>query len=145
MLYINIRFNNYSYLLVILLIIGCGNTLSNYENAIEFRNGNSTTITTDKFRLTKLDDAAQFDMLPSELANNKIQIEKFDLYLAQSPTQNSGGFIFLIIKNSNPLKVCLKKADSLSPTTAALTNPIALLRVRKETAVEMHLGYCHKE
>ena len=136
------NFYNVTSLLAILLLFGCGNTLKNTENTIQLINGNSVTTTTNEFKLTKLKDAAQFDDLPKELANSKSQMKKFDFYLAQSPTQNSGGFVFQSIQNSNPLKVCLKKPDQFSATTLALSNPIALIRVKKEMILEMRLGYC---
>lgn len=69
-------------------------------------------------------------------------MNEFDYYLAQSPTQNTGGYIFEVIQNSNPLKICLKKPDQFSATTAVLTNSIALIKVRKETALDMTLSYC---
>jgi hypothetical protein len=69
---------------------------------------------------------------------------KFDFYLAQSPTQRSGGFVFQIIENSNPLRICLKKPEPLAAVTAALTNPMALIKVTKGFNVKMDLGFCER-
>jgi hypothetical protein len=67
---------------------------------------------------------------------------QFDFYLAQSPTQSSGGFVFQVVQNSDPLVICLKKPDPLSSVTAALTNPIAIVKVPKGLSMTTILGYC---
>ena len=94
--------------------------------------------------LKKLMEVADFEQLPRELESHKSQIGQFDFYLAQSPTQNSGGFMFQEIQNSDPLAVCLKKPEPLSKVTTALTNPNALVKVKKGQIVEMRLRYCNQ-
>ena len=144
---IMIKLNTYSFnkinlILVCLLLFGCGNTLIKPANAIEVFNINSVNQISREFKLTKLKDRASFDQLPKELASYQIQIDQFDFYLAQSPTQNSGGFVFQTIQNSEPLAVCLKKPEALSKTITAMTNPIAIVKVPKGLSIEMTLGYC---
>jgi hypothetical protein len=134
-------YNRYIYL-VLLLLLGCGYTLIKPANAIEIFNGNSVNQVSREFKLTKLKDMASFDQLPKELASYQIQIDQFDFYLAQSPTQSSGGFVFQLVQNSYPAVICLKKPDPLSSVLAALTNPIAIVKVPKGLSIEMTLGYC---
>lgn len=134
-------FNIY-WFLTFLLLIGCGNTLSNSGNKLEVLNGNSTSVVTKEFKLIKLQKTADFDKLPKEFERYKNEITQFDFYLVQSPTQNSGGYIFQLVQNSNPLIICLKKPDPLASVTAALTNPIALVKVKQGTVMELSLGYC---
>ena len=134
-------FNIY-WFLTFLLLIGCGNTLSNSGNKLEVLNGNSTSVVTKEFKLIKLQKTADFDKLPKEFERYKNEITQFDFYLVQSPTQNSGGYIFQLVQNSNPLVICLKKPDPLASVTAALTNPIALVKVKQGTVMELSLGYC---
>ena len=135
-------YKHYIYLLLLLLLFGCGNTLTRPTNSIEIINQNSATLIVDKFKLTKLQEEADFDGLPKGLVGYKNQMVKFDFYLAQSPTQRSGGFVFQIIENSNPLRICLKKPEPLAAVTAALTNPIALIKVTKGFNVKMGLSFC---
>lgn len=134
-------FNIY-WFLTFLLLIGCGNTLSNSGNKLEVLNGNSTSVVTKEFKLIKLQKTADFDKLPKEFERYKNEITQFDFYLVQSPTQNSGGYIFQLVQNSNPLVICLKKPDPLASVTAALTNPIALVKVKQGTVMGLSLGYC---
>jgi hypothetical protein len=135
-------FNRLQYVLVFLLLFGCGNTPIKPANVIEIFNGNSVNQISREFKLTKLKDRASFDQLPKELASYQIQIDQFDFYLAQSPTQSSGGFVFQVVQNSDPLVICLKKPDPLSSVTAALTNPIAIVKVPKGLSMTTILGYC---
>jgi hypothetical protein len=132
------------HLLLLLVLFGCGNTLVNEANTPEVINGNSVSRVTSEFKLTTIKSVSEFDQLPRELSRFKTQIGQFDFYLAQSPTQSSGGFIFQIIKNSNPLRICLKKPEPLSAVTAALTNPIALIKVSKGVNVKMDLSFCER-
>ncbi len=134
-------FNIY-WFLIFLSLIGCGNTLSNSGNKLEVLNGNSTSVVTKEFKLIKLQKTADFDKLPKEFERYKNEITQFDFYLVQSPTQNSGGYIFQLVQNSNPLVICLKKPDPLASVTAALTNPIALVKVKQGTVMELSLDYC---
>ena len=134
-------FNIY-WFLIFLSLIGCGNTLSNSGNKLEVLNENSTSVVTKEFKLIKLQKTADFDKLPKEFERYKNEITQFDFYLVQSPTQNSGGYIFQLVQNSNPLVICLKKPDPLASVTAALTNPIALVKVKQGTVMELSLGYC---
>lgn len=134
-------FNIY-WFLTFLLLIGCGNTLSNSGNKLEVLNGNSTSVVTKEFKLIKLQKTADFDKLPKEFERYKNEITQFDFYLVQSPTQNSGGYIFQLVQKSNPLIICLKKPDPLASVTAALTNPIALVKVKQGTVMGLSLGYC---
>ena len=136
-----IFYNIYSFL-IILLLFGCGNTLVKQKDIVEIVNKDSVTLITGKFKLTELKDRASFDQLPKELASYQTQMEQFDFYLAQSPTQNSGGFVFQLVQNSDPIVICLKKPDPLASVLAALTNPIAIVRVPKGLSIEMTLGYC---
>jgi hypothetical protein len=144
---IMIKLNTYSFnkinlILVFLLLFGCGNTLIKPANAIEIFNGNSVNQVSREFKLTKLKDRVSFDQLPKELASYQTQMGQFDFYLAQSPTQSSGGFVFQVVQNSDPLVICLKKPDPLSSVTAALTNPIAIVKVPKGLSMTTILGYC---
>ncbi len=134
--------NNIYWILVSLLLFGCGFTPDTLGKRAELWNENSISLRTSEFKITKLNSRMGFDQLPKELAGYQHQMGQFDFYLAQSPTQPSGGFIFQIIENSDPLMVCLKKPEPQSAVTAALTNPIALIRVRKGLSVEMRLRYC---
>ena len=134
-------FNKINLILVFMLLFGCGNTLKQ-ANAIEIFSGNSVNQISREFKLTKLKDRASFNQLPKELASYQTQMEQFDFYLAQSPTQNSGGFVFQLVQNSDPIIICLKKPDPLASVLAALTNPIAIVRVPKGLSIEMTLGYC---
>jgi len=136
-----IFYNIYSFL-IILLLFGCGNTLVKQKDIVEIVNKDSVTLITGKFKLTELKDRASFDQLPKELASYQTQMEKFDFYLAQSPTQNSGGFVFQLVQNSDPVIICLKKPDPLSSVLAALSNPIAIVKVKKGLSMDMTLGYC---
>lgn len=133
---------NICWFLIFLSLIGCGDTLSNSGNKLEVLNGNSTSVVTKEFKLIKLQKTADFDKLPKEFERYKNEITQFDFYLVQSPTQNSGGYIFQLVQNSNPLVICLKKPDPLASVTAALTNPIALVKVKQGTVMELSLGYC---
>lgn len=139
---INTYIFNIYWFLTFLLLIGCGNTLSNSGNKLEVLNGNSTSVVTKEFKLIKLQKTADFDKLPKEFERYKNEITQFDFYLVQSPTQNSGGYIFQLVQNSNPLIICLKKPDPLASVTAALTNPIALVKVKQGTVMGLSLGYC---
>ena len=133
---------NICWFLIFLSLIGCGDTLSNSGNKLEVLNGNSTSVVTKEFKLIKLQKTADFDKLPKEFERYKNEITQFDFYLVQSPTQNSGGYIFQLVQNSNPLVICLKKPDPLASVTAALTNPIALVKVKQGTVMGLSLGYC---
>jgi len=135
-------FNIY-WFLIFLSLIGCGNTLSNSGNKLEVLNGNSTSVVTKEFKLTKLQKTADFDKLPKEFERYKNEITQFNFYLVQSPTQNYGGYIFQLVQNSNPLVICLKKPDPLASVTSALTNPIAIVKVPKGLNIQMTLGYCN--
>ncbi|QWD76877.1 hypothetical protein ICV32_04295 [Polynucleobacter sp. MWH-UH24A] len=134
-------FNIY-WFLIFLSLIGCGNTLSLSGNELKVFNGDSTLLISEEFKLTRLQKAADFDGLPMEFQRYKHEISQFDFYLAQSPTQNSGGFIFEVVETSNTLVVCLKKPDPLTSVTAAMSNPIALIRTRKGINVELKINNC---
>jgi hypothetical protein len=138
---IYIFYNIHSFL-IILLLFGCGNTLVKQKDIVEIVNKDSVTLITGEFKLTELKDRASFDQLPKELASYQTQMEQFDFYLAQSPTQNSGGFVFQLVQNSDPVIICLKKPDPLSSVLAALSNPIAIVKVKKGLSMDMTLGYC---
>jgi hypothetical protein len=140
-IYIFYKFNTY---LIIILLFSCGYTLAKLEDRVEIINISSTNLITSDFMLKKLMEVADFEQLPRELESHKSQIGQFDFYLAQSPTQNSGGFMFQEIQNSDPLAVCLKKPEPLSKVTTALTNPNALVKVKKGQIVEMRLRYCNQ-
>lgn len=135
-------YNRYIYL-VLLLLLGCGYTPTTLENRVEIINANSTNLLTSELIFKKLQEAADFERLPSELKSHKNQIGQFDFYLAQSPSQNSGGFMFQEMQNSDPLAVCLKKPEPLSKVTTAMTNPIALVKIQKGQIVDMRLRYCN--
>ena len=130
--------------LILMPLFGCGYTLTSSENRIEIINTNSTNLIASDFMFKKFQEAADFDQLPRELESHKNKIGQFDFYLAQSPTQNSGGFMFQEIQNSNPIAVCLKKPEPLSKVTTALTNPTALVKVQKGQIVDMRLRYCNQ-
>ena len=134
--------NSAKFISVGVLGFGCGNTLVEKKNIVEIINKNSVTLRTSEFKLTKLKDRVSFDQLPKELASYQTQIGQFDFYLAQASTQSSGGFVFQVVQNSDPIVVCLKKPDPLSSVTAALTNPIAIIKVPKGLSMTMALGYC---
>ena len=136
-------YNRYIYL-VLFLLLGCGYTPTTLENRVEIINTNSTNLLTSELIFKKLQEAADFERLPSELKSHKNQIGQFDFYLAQSPSQNSGGFMFQEMQNSDPLVVCLKKPERLSKVTTALTNPIALVKTQKGQIVDMRLRYCNQ-
>ena len=136
-------YNLYTYL-VLVLLFGCGYTPKTLENKVEIININSINLQTSEFMFKKLQVAADFDRLPRELESHKNQIGQFDFYLAQSPTQNSGGFMFQEMQNSDPLAVCLKKPGPLSKVTTALTNPIALVKTQKGQILDMRLRYCNQ-
>ena len=136
-------FNNICYFLILSLVIGCGNTLSLSRNELKVFNGDSTSLVSGEFKLTRLQKAADFDRLPMEFQRYKYEISQFDFYLAQSPTQNSGGFTFKVEQKSDPLIICLEKPKPLTAVTAALSNPIALIRVEKDIKVEMTTNYCN--
>ncbi len=135
------RFNNIFAFFLLLLLFGCGNTLSKSEKMVEVLNKNSV-IEVKEFKFTKLQNIVAFDGLPEEFAVYKNQMERFDFYLAQSPTQHSGGFNFEVVQNSNPLMFCLRKPSPMSIVTASLTNPIALIKVSKNYPVKSTLSYC---
>ncbi len=116
----------------------------NQANMPKVINGNSVSRVTSELKLTKIKSVSEFDRLPRELSSFKTQIGQFDFYLAQSPTQSSGGFIFQITENSNPLRICLRKPEPLSAVTSALTNPIALIKVSKGFNVKMDLSFCER-
>jgi hypothetical protein len=137
-------YKHYIYLLFLLVLFGCGNTLVNEANTPEVINGNSVSRVTSEFKLTTIKSVSEFDQLPRELSRFKTQIGQFDFYLAQSPTQSSGGFAFQIIQNSDPLVVCLKKPAPLSKELTVLTSPIALIKVTKGFNVKMALGFCER-
>lgn len=136
-------FNNICYFLIFLSLIGCGNTLNYSGYQVEVFNGNSTSVVTQGFKFVKLQKVADFDKLPKEFESYKYEIDQFDFYLAQSPTQNSGGFTFKVEQKSEPLIICLEKPKPLTAVTAALSNPIALIRVKKGIKVEMTTNYCN--
>ena len=140
---IYIFYNLYTFLMLALLF-GCVYTPATPENRVAIININSTNLITSDFMFKKLQEAADFERLPSELKSHKNQRGQFDFYLAQSPTQNSGGFIFQEMQNSDPLVVCLKKPERLSKVTTALTNPIALVKTQKGQIVDMRLRYCNQ-
>jgi len=131
-------------LLVLLVLFGCGNTLENQANMPKVINGNSVSRVTSELKLTKIKSVSDFDQLPRELSSFKTQMGQFDFYLAQSPTQSSGGFFFEIIQKTNPLIICLKKPSPLSAVTSALSNPIALIKVTKGFNVKMDLSFCER-
>lgn len=135
--------NNIFAFLIFLSLFGCGNTLSKEDEPVKISNGNSANQTVKKFKLTKFQEINDFAQLPKNLINYQIQMSKFDFYLAQSPTQSSGGFIFEISPNTNPLIVCLRRPGSMTIVTTALTNPIALIRVEKGLAVSSEINYCN--
>jgi hypothetical protein len=135
-------YNRFIYL-VLLLLLGCGYTPTTLENRAEIININSTNLLTSELIFKKLQEVADFERLPSELKSYKNQIGQFDFYLAQSPSQNSGGFMFQEMQNSDPLEVCLKKPEPLSKVTTAMTNPIALVKIQKGQIVDMRLRYCN--
>ena len=128
--------------LVFLFLFGCGNTLVEKKNIVEIINKNSVTLRTSEFKLTKLKDRVSFDQLPKELASYQTQIGQFDFYFVQSPTQGSGGFIFEVVQNSDSLIICLRKPAPFAMVAAVLSNPIALVKVKKDLIVEKKLGYC---
>jgi hypothetical protein len=134
----------YTYILLVLLLFGCGNTPINPANTPEVINKNSITRITDEFRLTKLQSAADFDGLPKELGNYKTEIEQFDFYFAQSPTQSSGGFIFEAVEKKGLLLICLKRPAPFAIVGAVLSNPIALIKVTKGLNVKMDLSFCER-
>lgn len=136
------KFNHIYFFLIFFLLNGCGNTPTNTSMQFEIFNGNSTSVVTKEFQLTKLQKPADFDKLPKEFERYKNEIAEFDFYLAQSPTQNSGGYIFQLVQNFNPMVICLKKPNPSTSVTAALTNPIALVKVKRGTVMELILGYC---
>jgi hypothetical protein len=138
------RIYNLSNFLIILLLFGCGYTPTVSGSKFEIINGNSTSLISNEFRLKKLDNTSDFDQLPKELTKYKGQIGQFDFYLAQSPTQNSGGYVFEVVETSNRLLVCLKKPDPQAGVSTVLTNPIALIKIRKGISIEMQTNYCIK-
>lgn len=127
-----------------MLLFGCGYTPHISGKKFEIINGNSTSLISNEFRLKKLENESDFDQLPKELANYKEQINKFDFFLAQSPTQNSGGYVFEVVETSNRLVVCLKNPDPQAGVTTVLTNPNALIKIRKGISIEMQTNYCVK-
>ena len=134
----------YIHLLLLLALFGCGNTLTRPTNSIEIINQNSATLIVDEFKLTKLQKEVDFDGLPKALASYKNQMGKFDFYLAQSPTQGSGGFVFEISQNSGLLVICLKRPAPFTIVGTVLSNPIALIKVTKGFNVKMDLGFCER-
>lgn len=135
------RIHNSIIFSIFLLFFGCGFTPINSNN-IEVINRNSVSLVSEVFRLTKIEDASDFGRLPREFQNYKNQIKKFDFYFAQSPTQNSGGFTFIAEIGLEKLIICLKKPDPQSGTTSSLTNPIALIKVKKGLNVETRINFC---
>jgi hypothetical protein len=69
-------------------------------------------------------------------------MRQFDFYFVQSPTQGSGDFIFEVVQNSDSLIICLRKPSPFAMVTTVLSNPIALVKVKKDLIVEKKLGYC---
>jgi hypothetical protein len=142
-----IRFNAYSFnkitqVLALVILFGCGNTLINPTDSLEIINQNSSTLIVNEFKLTKIQEESDFDRLPKGLASYKNQMNQFDFYFAQSPTQGSGGFVFEGAQNSGVLIICLKKPAPLAIVAAVLSNPIALVKVKKGLDVDMNLNYC---
>ncbi len=137
-------FNNIFVFLIFLSLFGCGNTLSKSDQEIEILTGNSATVRVNEFTLSKLVNKSDFANLPREFTSYANPTSHFDFYFAQSPMQTSGGYIFKVIRQSEKLTICLKRPDPLSAVTTSLTNPIALIKVKKNIAVEMNLDYCAK-
>ncbi len=136
-------FNNIFVFLIVLSLFGCGNTLIKPSQEVEIISRNSVNTAVKEFKLTKLREVSDFDRLPNEFNRFKNQINQFDFYFAQAPTQKSGGFIFEVISNPGGLVICLKKPDPLSSVTTALTNPIALIQVKRGLIINGQINYCN--
>lgn len=135
-------FNNICYFLIFLLLVGCGNTPTISDKQFKIFNANSTSLIVRNFKLTKLQKVTDFEKLPKEFDSFKHQINQFDLFLAQSPTQNSGLYHFIAVEGNNSIKICLKKPEPLAISLGVVTNPIALVITKKGLIVEDDLGYC---
>lgn len=136
------NFYNLSIFLLPLLLSGCGKTLINPTSSIEIINENSLLLTVKDFRLTKLHNEVDFDLLPKGLSQYKKQLGKYDFYYAQSPTQGSAGFAFEIVQKSGIFAICLRKPAPSKIVAAVLSNPVALVIAKKGLVVEDNLGYC---
>ena len=135
-------FTKIQLILVFLFLFGCGNTPIKPTNSIEIINQNSAKLIVNEFKFKKLQREADFDQLPKGLASDKNQMRQFDFYFVQSPTQGSGGFIFEVVQNSDSLIICLRKPSPFAMVATVLSNPIALVKVKKDLIVEKKLGYC---
>lgn len=136
-------FHNIFVFLILLSLFGCGNTRIKPSQEVEIISGNSVNAVVKEFKLTRLLKVSDFEGLPNEFNRFKNQLNQFDFYYAQAPTQKSGGFVFEVISNPRGLVICLKKPDPLSSVTTALTNPIALIQVKRGLIVNAQINYCN--
>ena len=135
-------FYNLSIFLLLLILFGCGYTPIIVNNKVEIINGNSTTSTVSKFNVTPITKTDKFDNFPKSFLYYKNQIDVFDFYLAESPTQGTSGYTFTIIEGSYPVKICLMTPAPFDIVATVLTNPVGLIKAPKGTKIQMAIDYC---
>lgn len=94
------------------------------------------------FSLKKISSDRDINLLPEEFQKLVMATNEFDYYYAISPTKRSGGYYFDIDKTTKDYKACLRAPSPMSSVTAALTTPIALIKVRKGVTFNTLLVEC---
>lgn len=135
-------FNNFIIYLMIVTFSGCGITLANSSFKPDLINTNQPSSNSMSYQVKKLQRESDFEDLPQTFSEHKADFSKYDFYLFISPTQNTGGYQYLLVEGVNSFRVCLKRPSQTAIVSMALTNPIALLKVKKGQLVEMKTGYC---
>lgn len=135
-------FNNFIIYLMIVTFSGCGITLANSSYKPDLINANQVSSNSMSFQVKKLQSESDFEGFPQTFSEHKADFLKYDFYLFISPTQNTGGYQYLLVEGANSFRVCLKRPSQTAIVSMALTNPIALLKVKRGLLVEMKTGYC---
>jgi hypothetical protein len=139
---INYIFYNLTIYLIIVTFSGCGITLANSSYKPHLINANQPGTDSKSFQVKKLQSESDFEGLPQIFLEDKADFSKYDFYLFISPSQSTGGYQYLLFEGANSFEICLKKPSQTAIVSMALTNPIALLKVKRGVFIKMKTGYC---
>ena len=95
------------------------------------------------YAFKKINASEVAQIAPAEVASKINATNGVELYLLRAPTQNTAGYVFEGVKSDGKVSFCLKKPSQDLTVLMTLSNPAAIVKVKKGTKISLSKNYCN--
>jgi len=95
-----------------------------------------------EFSVKKINSSEISQYAPPEVIQNIDTTSKENLFFLSAPTQNTAGYSFEITRRKNDLTVCMRRPSKDQMVLMVITNPVAILWVKKNFKIKISSESC---